>query len=190
MVPVDRRSGGDARGSRFCLCVDTDTAGDRRTGRRQPLRNHAAGRAADCIDGRWIVYESNQTGQAQIYVRPFPNVADALYQITSEGGRTPVWSPTGRELFFVNRTSMMVVPVQLTPFSAGTPQKLFDAPSMLLDGRFAGVGTVRNYDIARDGKRFLMIKESEGSGADARPSASMIVVQNWHEELKRLVPTR
>ena len=146
--------------------------------------------AAISPDGRWIVYESNQTGQAQIYVRPFPNIADALYQITSEGGRTPVWSPTGRELFFVNRTSMMVVPVQLTPFSARTPQKLFDAPSMLLDGRFAGVGTVRNYDIARDGKRFLMIKESDGSGADDRASASMIVVQNWHEELKRLVPTR
>ncbi len=141
-------------------------------------------------DGRWMAYESNQTGQAQIYVRPFPNVADALYQITSAGGRTPIWSPSGRELFFVNRSSMMVTPVQLQPFSAGTPGRLFDAPSMVLDGRFAGVGTVRTYDIARDGKRFLMIKEHGGSTEGDAPPASMIVVQNWREELKRLVPTR
>jgi eukaryotic-like serine/threonine-protein kinase len=145
--------------------------------------------AAISPDGRWMVYESNQTGQAQIYVRPFPNVADALYQITSDGGRTPIWSPTGRELFFVNRSSLMVTPVELTPFSAGTPSKLFDAPSMVLDGRIVAVGTVRTYDISRDGKRFLMIKENAASGEDEHP-ASMIVVQNWHEELKRLVPAR
>ncbi len=120
-------------------------------------------------------------------MRPFPNAADALYQISTEGGRTPVWSPTGGELFFVNRTSMMATSVQLTPFSAGTPSKLFDAHSMVLDGRFVGVGTVRNYDISRDGKRFLMIKENGGSSEDDGTSASMIVVQNWHEELKRLV---
>src|SRR6185295_16250828 len=97
--------------------------------------------AAISPDGRWMAYESNESGQSQIYVRPFPNVADAHYQISNAGGRTPAWAPNGRELFFANRTSMMAVTVELTPtFSAGNPTKLFDAPSIVLDGRFFSGG--------------------------------------------------
>ena len=136
-------------------------------------------------DGRWIAYDSNESGQSQIYVRPFPNVADARYQISTAGGRTPLWSPTGHEVFFHNRMSMMAATVQLTPgFSAGTPAKLFDAASLVLDGRFTtGGGTYRTYDVSRDGQRFLMIRENAGSSDGAAP-ASMIVVQNWFEEWK------
>ena len=68
--------------------------------------------AAISPDGRWMAYESNESGQSQIYVRPFPNVADARYQISTGGGRTPAWAPDGHDLFFVNRTSMMAVTVQ------------------------------------------------------------------------------
>jgi serine/threonine-protein kinase len=140
-------------------------------------------------DGRWMAYESNESSQSQIYVRPFPNVADAQYQISSGGGRTPAWAPNGHDLFFVNRTSVMAVTVQLTPtFSAGNPTKLFDAPSVVFDGRFFGAGTIRTYDVSRDGQRFLMIKEHAGSSDGNAPPASMIVVQNWFEELKAKVP--
>ncbi len=148
--------------------------------------------AAISPDGHWMAYESNETGQSQIYMRPFPNVADARYQISTGGGRTPVWAPNGHDLFFVNRTSIMAVTVQLTPtFSAGNPTKLFDAPSVLLDGRFIGTGTGfthRTYDVSRDGQRFLMIKENAGSSEGNAPMAGMIVVQNWFEELKAKVP--
>jgi len=148
--------------------------------------------AAISSDGRWMAYESNESGQSQIYVRPFPNVDDAHYQISNGGGRTPVWAPVGHELFYVNRTSVMAVTVQLTPtFSAGNPTKLFDAPSILLDGRFTpNGGTIRNYDVARDGQRFLMIKENAGSSDGNASPASMIVVQNWLEELKQRVPVK
>ena len=96
----------------------------------------------------------------------------------------------GRELFFVNRASIMAVTVQLTPmFNAGNPTKLFDAPSVLLDGRFAGSGTLRTYDVSRDSQRFLMIKQDAGSGV-GNGSYSMIVVQNWFTELQQRVPTR
>jgi dipeptidyl aminopeptidase/acylaminoacyl peptidase len=143
--------------------------------------------AAISPDGRWMAYESNESGQSQIYVRPFPNVADARYQISNGGGRTPVWAPSGHDLFFVNRSSVMAVTVQLTPtFSADNPTKLFDAPSVLLDGRFIATGTHRTYDVSRDG-RFLMIKENAGSSEGNAPPASMIVVQNWFEELKAKV---
>jgi serine/threonine-protein kinase len=141
--------------------------------------------AAISPDGRWMAYESNESGRFQIYTRPFPNVADARYEISNGGGRTPVWSPTGRELFFVNRTSIMAVTVQFTPtFSPGNPTKLFDAPSIMLDGRFIATGTHRTYDISRDGQRFLMIKENAGPSERDAPLATMIVVQNWFEELK------
>jgi hypothetical protein len=82
----------------------------------------------------------------------------------------------------------MAVNVEFTPtFGAGTPTKLFDAPSLMLDGRFVGTGTQRTYDVSRDGQRFLMIREDASSDGHA-PSSSMILVQNWFAELKASVP--
>jgi hypothetical protein len=144
--------------------------------------------AAISPDGRWMAYESNESGQSQIYMRPFPNVTDAQYQISTGGGRTPAWAPDGQDLFFVNRTSIMAVTVQLAPtFSAGNPTKLFDAPSIMLDARFIASGTQRTYDVSRDGQRFLMVKESARSSDGNSSPASMIVVQNWFEEVKAKV---
>ena len=139
-------------------------------------------------DGRWIAYESNKSGQFQVYVKPFPNVDDAEHQISNEGGRAPVWSPNGRELFFVRRSALMAAAVQLTPtFRAGNSTTLFEAGSLIHDGRFLG-NTGRTYDISRDGQRFLMIKDTSASAQTSGPN--IIVVQNWHEELKQRVPIR
>jgi serine/threonine-protein kinase len=60
--------------------------------------------------GRWIAYESNKSGQSQVYVKPFPNVNDAEYQISTAGGRTPLFGPGGRELFFVSGSQLMTTP--------------------------------------------------------------------------------
>jgi eukaryotic-like serine/threonine-protein kinase len=141
--------------------------------------------AAISPDGRWIAYESNESGQSRIYVRPFPNVTGAHYQISNGGGRAPAWGPDGHELFFVDRTSIMAVPVQLTPaFSAGNPTKLFDAAAMLLDGRLIATGTQRTYDVSRDGQRFLMIKQNAASAGTGASPGGMVIVQNWFEQLK------
>jgi serine/threonine-protein kinase len=144
--------------------------------------------AAVSPDGRWMAYESNESSQSQIYVRPFPNVGDGgPYQISTSGGRTPLWSPTGHDLFFVNGSSVMAANVQVSPtFNAGSPVKLFDAPWLLLDGRFANSGTNRTYDVSPDGRRFLMIKLNAADGGASR----MILVQNWFEELKAKAPPR
>src|SRR5262249_14696629 len=75
--------------------------------------------AAISPDGRWMAYDSNESGVSQIYVRPFPNVSDARYQVSNGGGRTPAWSRNGDELFFVNRTSVIAVAVQTTPTFSG-----------------------------------------------------------------------
>jgi hypothetical protein len=80
----------------------------------------------------------------------------------------------------------MAVAIQSTPtFSAGNVMPLFEAASMLLDGRRIGTMTGRTYDVSRDGQRFLMIRE-EASGTQSE-SPGIVVVQNWFEELKNKV---
>jgi serine/threonine-protein kinase len=138
-------------------------------------------------DGRWLAYQSNESGQPQIYVRPFPNVGGGgLHPVSTNGGTRPVWARNGRELFYMSGTgtiAMMAVPVELgTNFVAGIPQHLFDGPY------FTGIVTP-TYDVSRDGKRFLLIKGSAASARASTPS-QFVVVNNWFDELKRLVPTK
>ena len=114
-------------------------------------------------DGRWVAYQSNESGRFEVYVRPFPDVDDGKWQMSRDGGVTPVWSADGRELFFraVGGGEMLVVAVNTEPvFGPGNPEALFAAP-YLTDL----LGRGRAWDVAADG-RFLMIKES-GSGQEA-----------------------
>jgi hypothetical protein len=100
--------------------------------------------------------------------------------VSTNGGVRPAWSRDGRELFYTWEDAMMAVPVQTTPgFKAGTPQVVFK-------GDYLAPQSGRTYDVSPDGKRFLMIKAAPEVEAPA--SASIIVVQNWLEELKRRVP--
>jgi len=129
-------------------------------------------------DGSWIAYTGRGSGQDEIYVRPFPNVDDRRWQVSNGGGAEPLWAPDGRELFYTTNRAIMVVPIDVDPtFRPGSPEVLFES----VDYYFVAAG--RHYDIAPDGKRFLMIK------SPMRNEARIIVVQNWFEELKRLVPT-
>jgi Tol biopolymer transport system component len=136
-------------------------------------------------DGRWLAYESNSSGSFEIYVQPFPNVGGGQRQVSTAGGRQPLWARSGKELFYVGGNGALLrVPVEASgaTWNAGTPTKL-------LEGRYVTGGTLgRTYDVSPDGQRFLMIKAS-GTDAGAPPPA-IIVVQHWDEELKRLVPTK
>ena len=131
--------------------------------------------------------ESNKTGQFQVYVKPFPNVNDAEYQVSTAGGRTPLFAPNGRELFFVSGPALMAAAVELAPtFRAGNATVVFNAPSLILDARLIG-NTGRAYEVSSDGQRFLMLKDDAAAAAQGvRPG--IIVVQNWFEELKARVP--
>ena len=135
-------------------------------------------------DGRWIAYASNESGQFEVWVRPFPNVDDGRWQISRDGGISPVWAPSGRELFFrvVASGDMMVVAVETEPtFSPGNPEVLFAAPY-----RRSTPTRSRPWDVAQDG-RFLMIKES-ASGEEIGAGPDIVVVENWFEELTQRVP--
>ncbi|MDA2924124.1 hypothetical protein MYX65_05620, partial [Acidobacteria bacterium AH-259-L09] len=143
----------------------------------------AEGGAAISPDGRWVAYHSNETGRREVYVRPFPNVKEGKWQISRDGGVSPVWGPEGHELFYrsLDGEAMMVVRIETEPtFVAGSPEVIFTGTYISHISRY--------YDISPDGQRFLMIKEAEQ--AEQTPTRDeLIVVLNWFEELKRLVPT-
>jgi len=130
-------------------------------------------------DGRWLAYTSNESGRREIYVRPFPETATARYQISTEGGISPVWSPSGRELFFIEDAQRMVS-VPVTPgasFQAGAPVVLFSVADYLANPFHP------YYTLAPDG-RFLMSRRREGT------NLGVVVVFNFLDELKRRMATR
>jgi serine/threonine-protein kinase len=136
-------------------------------------------------DGRWLAYDSNASGgERQVYVRPFPNVMDGQWQISTDGGRQPAWARDGQELFYVARDGGLrsVRVSRNATWVAGTPQRLLEGRDYYF-GAIADAG--RTYDVAADG-RFLMIKDA---APDAAAPINIMVVQNWFEELKRLAPS-
>jgi hypothetical protein len=135
-------------------------------------------------DGRWLAYQSTDSGQTQIFVRPFPKVDEEKIQVSTAGGFGPVWAKSGEQLFFqaLDGALMSVDVRRGGSWTAGTPARLIDA-RYYGGTRLAGTA---NYYVSPDGKRFLMLKES---GADSNSPPTIVVVQNWTEELKRLVPS-
>jgi serine/threonine-protein kinase len=137
-------------------------------------------------DGRWLAYQSNESGEWQIYVRPFPDLERGRWQVSTNEGTRPRWSRSGRELFYYFTTGrtggLMAVTVTTDPgFRAGTPRRLFE-------GDYQAPNQGRHvYDVSLDDQRFLMIKGLET--VDDEEAPQIVVVENWFEELERLVPT-
>ena len=133
-------------------------------------------------NGRWLAYESDASGRSEIYVRPFPNVDDGRWQISTRGGRLPLWSPDGRELFYLAPDRrLMAVPVEIDEsFTPGTPEVLFEK-------KVSVVAAGRPYDVSPDGRRFLLIQRPE-MGDGTSEVVSLRIVLNWFEELKERVP--
>jgi len=136
-------------------------------------------------DGRWMAYTSTESGRDQVYVRPFPETGKGKWQVSTGGGNSPLWSADGRELFYLSDENfVMVVPVRTEPTLS------LSAPKSLFRSIYASIGSAPGtpWDVSRDGKRFLMIKEP-GITATGVPLKINIVV-NWFEELKQRVPAK
>ena len=124
-------------------------------------------------EGRWIAYQSDESGAWIVYVQRFPE-GGARQQISSEGGTPPLCSRDGSELFYRDVDRVMAVAVKTEP----TPQA--GAPELLFESRAPAGAT---WDVHPDGERFLMIVP------EGRDRSELRVVLDWFEELKRLVPT-
>jgi len=138
-------------------------------------------------DGRWLAYESNESGQQEIYVRPFPDISRGRWIVSTSGGVEPRWAPDGHALFyragFPMRLMSVTVESKDAALVARAPESLFS----LIGIRVAG--GVPSYDVAPRGERFLFTKSFGPTNQSGPTLSRIIVVQNWFEELKRLVPT-
>ena len=134
-------------------------------------------------DGGFLAYQSNESGRDEIYVRPFPDVEAGRWQISASGGTQPLWARDGQELFY-RAPGGELVAVRIRTDPSFVPSKAEVVVSE--HSYFAGLSG-RTYDISPDGTRFLMIKVG-GPDDEASPT-ELILVQNWFEELERLVPT-
>ena len=128
-------------------------------------------------DGRWLAYVSDQSGQQEVYVIPFPEgrLGGGLVQVSADGGRDPVWAHNGRELFYRNGADELVA-VQVTgdpTFVAGQQEVLFSMADYLV-----GSGH-QMYDVSPDDQRFVMLQIDAGSD-----DGELILVENWAEELR------
>jgi serine/threonine protein kinase len=138
-------------------------------------------------DGRWLAYQSNESGQYEIYVRPLPDVTRGRWQISTSGGARPAWARNGQELYYIDsdeRMTAVLVHPTATTLAAGTPTTILP-PRYVVNA--PGTTYARGYDVAADG-RFLMIK-NEDLG-DRSQGSGPVVIHKWSEELRRVVPVR
>jgi hypothetical protein len=131
-------------------------------------------------DGRWLAYQSDESGRFEIYVRPYPDVLAGRRQVSAGGGTSPRWSRDGGELFFVDEAGLLTVPISAgQPFTLARPRRLFSVKPF--GGRLGA-----DFEVAPDGQRFLFIMDG---GAQAPDPTELVFVQHWSEELRsRLTP--
>jgi Tol biopolymer transport system component len=129
-------------------------------------------------DSRFLAYQSDESGRYEIYMRPLTDPGSAKLQISTDGGAQPMWNANGRELFYLSGDWMMAVDIATKPvFRATKPTPLFQLPYL------ASIVTLR-YDVAADGRRFIMTLPGE----QELSTTEVHVVMNWFEELRRRVP--
>ena len=137
-------------------------------------------------DGRWVAYMATTEGSSDIYIQPFPQTG-AKYQVAT-AGRTPAWSPDGRQLFFhataLNRFVVVDIRAQ-QGLTWGTPVPLpiDDAIHPLAQG---------NYDVTPDGKQLLIVLPAQTvqTATARRASVQINIVLNWYEELRACAPVK
>ena len=136
------------------------------------------GNASISPNGQWVSYVADQSGRGEVWVRPYPGPG-APIRVSSDGGQEPIWSRSGNELFYQSGDTLMSAEI----IGRGASLE-FRAPRALFRGGFVPFdpNVPRTYDVGRDG-RFLMIREAPR----VRP-ASLVVVLNWFEELRRRAP--
>ncbi len=150
-----------------------DEAGAPPTPYLQTPFNEARGRFSP--DGRWVAYQSNESGRPEVDVRPFPS-ADGKWVVSTGGGILPVWSRDGRELYYVvpNEQTLMAVAIASgDEFRASAPRALFKNAGLV-------------FDVARDG-RFLMaspVEPAAGSTAQAS-SPTLVLISDWRGKVGR-----
>jgi serine/threonine-protein kinase len=134
-------------------------------------------------DGKWLAYTSNESGQLEVYVRPFPGPG-GKWQISTGGGRDPVWSRTRPELFYVRDQRIMVA-----TYAADRDSLRADRPRQVSETLLSDLrpgSTLRMLDLHPDGQRFALATRPE---TFAVKQDKVIFIFNFFDELRRIAPT-
>lgn len=133
-------------------------------------------RGALSPNGRYLAYETNETGRPEVYIREL-SPAGGKWQVSINRGRAPQWRVDGRELYYITPDyDFMAVPISYEHgLEIGNPTKLFDHRYVYL-----GYYTLVPYAVTNDGQHFFILSPSEQG-----QRTEFIVVQNWTEELKK-----
>ena len=129
-------------------------------------------------DGRWLAYQSNESGQNEIYVRPFPGPG-GKWQISSGGGTIPIWSENGTELFYLSPTPQIMV----VTYTAEGESFRASQPLLRSEGRIAGRRFARAYDLHPDGERFAVLMPAQEQVEEKRDK--VVLIQNFFELLRQ-----
>jgi serine/threonine-protein kinase len=138
-------------------------------------------------DGRWLAYQSPESGRDEVYVRPFPE-AGGKWQVSDNGGAYPRWAPDGSELYYRDNTGLVGAEITTVgnAFSSARPTKLFDG---IFRGGLGGLqlpgGTYADYAVGNEG-RFMLFPDPDAVDAVNVELAQVVV--NWFQELRRLAP--
>ena len=126
-------------------------------------------------DGRWVAFNSTESGRAEVYVVPFPPTGDK-WQVSVNGGAQPIWRKDSRELYYLALDGvLMAVPIKAgNTFTAADPMPLFRSPMTSVSSN------TDQYAAAPDGSRFLFAPYSGN-----RATASLTVLTNWQRLLNR-----
>ena len=134
-------------------------------------------------DGRWIAYQSDESGRLEVYVRPFPGPG-GKWQISNAGGGLPVWSRANRELFFETLENRIMV----TEYASQNDVFIPGRPRLQSDQQLQDVSGLPNYDVAPDGKRFAIFPKLKPA-TEENGTVHMAFLLNFFDELRRRVPT-
>src|SRR5262249_16517738 len=137
-------------------------------------------------DGKWISYQSNESGQSEIYVRPFPS-GPGRWQVSTNGGSFSRWRSDGKELFYltsINNGKMMAIEVNAgSTFEYGAAKELFASKYLNYNHSGVGGGFYHTYAVSRDGQQFLIPRPVESASAPSTTPA--IVFFNWTAAIKK-----
>ena len=146
-----------------------------------PLVNTPAAEVTPALspDGKWLAYQSDESGTPEVYVRPFPDVSSARWQVSNAGGSAPLWAHSGKELFFRNtHNDMVAAQISTSPSFTVVAQKTLFALAPFTFG-----GSMQAYAVSPDDKRFLMMRETVAGEAGL-----LVVSEHWFQELEARSP--
>ena len=172
----------------WTLALDVSDRDHPKPGKPEPFLRTPANERHPAVspDGRWIAYESDESGSSEVYVRPFPMSPGGLggkSQISRFGGQMPIWSRDGKELFFENLDNRIMV----TDYEGKNDSFVPGKPRVWSDQQLQDLNGVLNYDLAPDGKKFAIFPELKAP-AEEKGDVHIAFLLNFFDELRRRVP--